>query len=465
MFPTMPGLESFSPGPLALGEPTGPMDGGSPAPGNTSQNNPRIRAGYTFLGQFIDHDLTLDVTSTLERQIDVSATHNFRTPVLELDSVYGLGPSVQPYLFDTDGVRFLLPDGETDLQRNANGRALIGDPRNDENLIISQLHLLFLKFHNKVTETAEINALTGLEKFLATQTLVRRHYQWIVLHEFLPRIVGAETVARVIAERPFLFPSDAFMPVEFSIAAYRFGHSQTRPGYALNATAGGLLFPKDPADGDLRGFRPIAPARAVDWTFFFGPHDPNPGGRQDSKFIDTRLSTAMLHLPNGVVPASTPLNQRSLATRNLQRGLDARLPSGQDVAAKLLSPEVRLAEADIWTGVAGGEGPAPLWYYILKEAEVMGQGLQLAGVGAEIVARTFVAILLADPASFLNREPDWTPTLGKTEGQFTVTDLVSFTEGRDVPGERVADLPSPSGPVEAIGIIAGDTPPEVPGAG
>jgi hypothetical protein len=454
MLPSLMPLTSFKPGPVILGEVAGAMDGGSPAPTDPTQDNPRIRAGYTFLGQFIDHDLTFDAVSILERQIDLNATHNFRTPAFELDSVYGLGPSLQPYLYQANGMHFQLsPDG-TDLQRNVNERALIGDPRNDENLIISRLHLLILKFHNAVVDKVTDPTLGAFERFLRAQQMVRWHYQWLVLHEFLVRIVGRATVERVLTLKPFTFSHDAFMPIEFSAAAYRFGHSQVRPGYLLNTDGGlvqaGLTFPDPaiPGSPDLRGFRKQDPARRVDWSLFFGPASPGvpAGGAQASKRIDTRLSTAMLRLPDGVVPASTPAIHRSIATRNLQRGLDAQLPSGQDVAAMLIDAEQRLTEAEIWgandigTSVSGGEGAAPLWFYVLREAEVKTGGLMLAGAGAEIVARTMIALLAADPASQINRDPHWKPSLG-THEEFTATDLVNFAEGTSIPGEDVDRLP------------------------
>ncbi len=456
MFPALMPLSGFAPGPVALGAMGGPMDGFLPPPTDTSQDNPRIRAGYTFLGQFIDHDLTFDAVSVLERQIDLNAVHNFRTPAFELDSLYGLGPSVQPYLYQPDGLRFQLsPDGR-DLQRNVNGRALIGDPRNDENLIVSQLHLLFLKFHNAVVDQATDPAMGTVERFLRAQEIVRWHYQWIVAQEFLPRTVGAKAAKRALTDLPFTYPGDAFMPVEFSVAAYRFGHSQTRAGYLLNLDGGtpqaALLFPPDPGapvgPGDLRGFKPVAPERRVDWQFFFGPAGSGPAapGAQASKLIDTRLSSNMLRLPDGVVPPTTPDAHRSLATRNLQRGIDAGLPSGQAVACKLVGLRDRLSERQVWgandlgAAVPGGAGPAPLWFYILREAEVKAKGLRLAGAGAEIVARTFAGLLHADPAAQVNRDPHWKPTLG-TGGSFTMSDLVNFTEGTTIASEDLDALP------------------------
>lgn len=447
MFPWLRGLKSFDPGPIELGKANGPMDGGNPPAADETQNNPRIRAGYTFLGQFVDHDLTLDTTSILERQVDVDGTTNFRTPAFELDSVYGLGPSVQPYLYDQpDGGRLLIAKDGHDLQRNEQDRAIIGDPRNDENIIVSQLHLLFIKFHNKVYDTEFADMPHGRERFEAAQTFVRWHYQWLVMNEFLPRLVGVDLASKAMADPAYLFQTEhAFMPVEFSVAAYRFGHSQVRPGYGMNANGGAALFPEDPnapfpkdqvgeVVHDLRGFRPVPEALRVDWSRFFGT------GAQASKKIDTLMSTVLLNLPTGVVPADVPPHERSLAARNLQRGIDMNLPSGQAVAGHLgIKP---LSEAEIWTtgGKTVGKGPAPLWFYILREAEVMTGGARLAGVGAAIVARVFVALMLKDKASYMVQQPGFRPTLGKG-GRFTMTDLVNYTLGGALEAEKLSDLP------------------------
>lgn len=446
MFPELRSLKEFNPGPEELGKVNGALDGGNPPPSDTSQNNPRIKAGYTFLGQFLDHDLTLDTTSQLEQQVDVNATTNFRTPALELDSIYGLGPAVQPHLYDRDKpFRLLLsPDGN-DLPRNSQGTALIGDPRNDENAIIAQLHLIWLKFHNQVFEKEFASMPVGLARFVAAQKLVRWHYQWLIVNEFLPRICGSNLVAKTVANPPFEFPDHAFMPVEFSVAAYRFGHSQTRPGYLLARTGGiraAALFPDDPSIpnsvGDLRGFRPIPAELRIEWNTFFGPT------AQASKLVDTKLSSVMLRLPDGVVPPGTPDKFRSLATRNLQRGIDVRLPAGQRVACRLRIPN-RLSEDEIWNtnGVKVGSGPAPLWFYALREGEVRANGRRLAGAGAAIVARTFIACLMADQASYLWQEPDWIPTLGKN-GRFTASDLVSYalnlSGANEIPSEDVSTL-------------------------
>jgi hypothetical protein len=425
MFPYLRSLTAFQPGVAALGKPGGPMDGGSPPPTDTSQENPRIKAGYTFLGQFIDHDMTFDVTSVLEQQIDPHATRNFRTPVLELDSLYGQGPGAQPYLFDSSGIRFLLGANGNDLPRSATGRAIIGDPRNDENIIVSQLHLLFMKFHNKVVDEATDSTQSGPARFEAAQTLVRWHYQWIVWNEFLPRFVDAAILRDAIERQPFLFRGQPFMPVEFSIAAYRFGHSQVRPGYLLSRPGAqpvraASIFNGEDRANDLHGGRPVPDGLRVEWAAFFGQ------SAIQSMQIDVRLSSALMELPASVVPQAD--TARSLAARNLQRGIDARLPSGQAVARHLRIPVV--PDDKLWQGVENGKGQAPLWFYLLREAEVEESGQMLAGVGATIVARVFAALLLADKASFMVQAPDWTPTLPSSRaGRFSMSDLVNFTLG------------------------------------
>ncbi|GGF79676.1 heme peroxidase [Azorhizobium oxalatiphilum] len=409
------------------------LDGGTPAPGSPealAMDNPRIKAGYTFFGQFIDHDLTFDPTSILEQQIDPEATRNFRTPAFELDSLYGQGPRDQPYLYDGKNPGcFLLAAEGRDLARNSQEVALIGDPRNDENIIVSQLHLAFLKFHNRVFTDFTTGTDTGA-RFQEAQTLVRWHYQWLVLKEFLPRIVGTQTAERALQNTRFIFKGEPFIPVEFSVAVYRFGHSMVRAGYGINDTGGAPIF-SDTAPTDLRGGRIVPPNLVVDWKRFFGT------AAQPSFRIDSKLSSPLTKLPPSVV-GSAPNVERSLAVRNLQRGIDARLPSGDMIARYLALPHhPALRQDELWGHIAdklpGRTYEAPLWYYILREAEVRGEGQRLAGVGAEIVANLFVAVMRADRASFLAQEPDWRPTLGEN-GKFTLADLANLAERRGSEG-------------------------------
>ncbi len=137
---------------------------------------------------------------------------------------------------------------------------MIGDHRNDENLLVAQTHLAFMKFHNKVVDLlmASPTAPTPAELFFQARREVTRHYQWLVLHDFVERLTEDGIVARVLNEgRQFYrFKKTPYMPVEFSGAAYRLGHSMVREVYSHNRvfTPGGLA----PASlGLLRVLRPL----------------------------------------------------------------------------------------------------------------------------------------------------------------------------------------------------------------
>jgi heme peroxidase len=410
-----------------------------------SGDNAKIPAGYTYFGQFVDHDITFDPLSVLQQANDPDALTDFRTPRFDLDSLYGTGPSGAPYLYESNsptnrGVKLLVghnpadSGGERDdLQRNQQGRALIGDPRNDENLIVSQMQLLFIRFHAKaVDRVRKATALEGAELFAEAQRLVRWHYQWIVTHDFLDRIAGrAARDAAFAGRRFFTWESDPYMPVEYSGAAYRFGHSMVRAAYDLNETIQDIpLFvaedKPDPLE-HLGGFRRLPAFWSVDWSFFFKTGSRKP---QLSRRIDTRLSEPLFKLPSGL-----DSGRHALAQLNLRRGRALGLPSGQDVAGAM--GVAALAGADL--GLDGIDLPAagktrlkaatPLWYYVLREAEV-GGGEQLGPVGATMVAEVLVGLLQGDPLSYVRQRPTWKPELpGAAAGDFTMADLVKFTLG------------------------------------
>ena len=404
-------------------------------------DNPAFPSGYTYLGQFVDHDITFDPTSSLERFNDPEGLRNFRTPRFDLDSLYGRGPDDQPYLYDqdaADGAKLITgkvreDDGtvreqEDDLPRNEQERALIGDPRNDENTFVGQLQLAFIKFHNEVVNhvRAEQPTLKEGDLFKEAQRVVRWHYQWVVIHDFLPRIVGRPLLERLLIRAPeghetvqlrfYRFRVNAFMPLEFSVAAYRFGHSQVRGGYKINDLVPGLpTFKPGPLEDrrqDFRGFRGLPPQWTIGWPFFFEIDDKPP---QPSRSIDTKLAGALFSLPG-----ESADDNKSLARRNLLRGLRLRLPSGERVA--------RAMGVDPLTpGELGFNEPAPLWFYILKEAELRAGGVHLGAVGGRIVAETFLGLLRADPLSYFHVEPSWRPTLPAAEaGDFTMADLLRF---------------------------------------
>ncbi|MGA5463925.1 peroxidase family protein [Mycobacterium sp. NPDC050041] len=410
-----------------------------------NRDNPDLTAGMTFLGQFLDHDMTFDTTSSLERQQDPEAIANFRTPVLELDNLYGPGPGAAPHLYDhtVDGglTTFLveqIPGSEArtrdgsprfDLPRNSQNIALIGDPRNDENLIVSQLHVAMLKFHNAVVEwvKAELGLTSPHEVFAEAQRLVRWHYQWIIVHEFLPKTVGAAVVDDVLTNgrRFYEWRNAPYIPVEFSVAAYRFGHSQVRPSYRANfGPADGqeffaLIFDDTQADSgdpaDLRGGKRAA-RRFIDWQTFF---DFGDGRARGNKRIDTTLSSVLFDLPG--IPSAEP---QSLAQRNLLRHLTFGVPSGQRVARAMQIDPLPPADLKDLTDFKLQER-TPLWFYVLREADVREDGKRLGPVGGRIVAEVFLGLLQGDPLSYLRQDPEWTPTL-PADGEFGIVDLLRF---------------------------------------
>lgn len=432
-------------------------------------DNPTMTAGMTFLGQFIDHDLTLDPRSPLLQPADPRRTTNFRTAAFDLDSVYGNGPDSSPELYDRSSGDIklrveVMPGSEAvsrkgavryDLPRDANNTALLGDARNDENVVISQLHLAMLRFHNAVIDrlraTPTLADASPERLFQMAQRQVRWHYQWIVLNEFLPLTIGQELVTDILRNGTRFYTIDdpfssgrfrdkdrnqaALIPIEWAVAAYRFGHSQVRPSYRVNfGPDGGTPFfafafddsfdPNDPDPADLRGGK-RAPRRFVDWQTFFNFGD---GNSRPNKKIDTKLSSVLMHLlgSRGPAPGMPSDGVQSLASRNLMRHVNFGLPSGQAIARVMgvrpLTP-VQLTELQPY----GMDRSTPLWYYILKEAEVLEGGEHLGPVGGRIVGEVFIGLLRADRSSYLASERHWRPTLpSATPGDFRMTDLLTF---------------------------------------
>jgi hypothetical protein len=427
--------------------------------------DPGISAGYTYLGQFIDHDLTFDPVSSLQRQNDPDGLTDYRTPRFDLDSVYGRGPDDQPYLYRADGRTMLLGErltgnsndpGARDLPRisfdDDPARAIIGDPRNDENVMVSQLHASMLRFHNRMA------AMLPSKDFEHVQRMVRWHYQWVVLHDFLPAIVGPDMVAEIMghvkegetstAQPPqlkfFKQKNEGFMPIEFSVAAYRFGHSMVRPLYRLNQTVSRLpIFANDKGQ-DLKGFRTFPREWSIDWRLFFprsGAPRTGPERVQPAYKIDTSLVNPLGSLPPSVVKDPPP----SLAQRNLLRGWSMQLPSGQAVAAAMGFEPIPDGKLTIGKATKEGgkrknksiahisdkfKGNAPLWFYILSEAQqsfVNDQTpIRLGKVGGRIVGEVFIGLMLADSHSYLRQMPTFKPRNDflSDSGKFRMSDLL-----------------------------------------
>lgn len=463
LFPTLPCFAADTPAVrqalLELGAAKGPMDAEDdltdpvalitePQPDNP--DNSDLTAGMTFVGQFVDHDMTFDPTSSLARQQDPESIRNFRIPALDLDNVYGGGPGVSPHLYDNsiDGGRTSLlvepvPGAEAvssggtsrwDLPRNSQGTALIGDPRNDENLVVSQLHLALLKFHNRVVRDVNDQSpeLTAREVFAESQRQVRWHYQWMVIHEFLVGAVGRTTVDDVLKRgaKHYKWRNDPFIPVEFSVGAYRFGHSQVRPSYRANFGPA----PTDPSrqffalfldprlandadPDDLRGGKRAA-RRFIDWQTFF---DFGDGQVRRNKKIDTKMSSVLFELTGQ--PHGEPA---SLASRNLLRNLTMEVPSGQRVARAMELEALAPADlADLSSFRL--QTRTPLWFYVLREADVQQNGKRLGEVGGRIVAEVIIGLVTGDRQSYLRQDPRWRPTYGQ-DGGFEMTDLLTTAD-------------------------------------
>jgi hypothetical protein len=253
----------------ALGAPGGPMDAGS-----QKLKTANVPVGMAFFGQFVDHDITLDTSTSFSQVVgDAGDIANVRSPTLDLDCIYGLGPEAQPYLYAQtapyDGARLLTGAdsgsgglSDDDLLRSPNGRAMIGDPRNDENRIISQLQLAMIRFHNHVCDTLHAESgLEGDELYKAARRETKWHYQWNVVHDYLAEICGRPVVDRILGcGREYYCGGIAYIPVEFSVAAYRFGHSmipmavQTQKNGAKHDLFGTILG---------GGFKPLDDAKAV----------------------------------------------------------------------------------------------------------------------------------------------------------------------------------------------------------
>ncbi len=443
-------------------------------PYGSNPDNPTMTAGSTFVGQFTDHDITFDQTSQLGVPQNPLVSPNTRTPALDLDSVFGGGPAMRPDLYapnpdGTAGPALKIGTGgvHEDVPRVPNGdgtwTALLGDPRNDENVMIAGLHAGHVLFYNRVLADLGNFSLRNFPsargadlshsylRYLVAREITLWHYQWLLVNEHLPQIAGQAVVSDVLARgNRFYRPpaGDAFLPIEFGAAAYRFGHSMVRPSYRANFTSGtgdsasptadpffGLVFdaslagfsePPSYDRDDLLGGYP-APRRYVGWQTFF---DLGDGQVKNNKKIDTTISSVMFTLP---VPAIAPHTQTSptvLPQRNLLRQLTWGLPSGQDVARAMGADPLTAADlADI-----GGVHPpfatsTPLWYYILAEARAAAGGLNLGPVGGRIVTETLIGLLRADPASYLNAYPRFRPFLG--------TDLtLGPTPNPDITGNR-----------------------------
>lgn len=451
-----------------------------------------IPAAYTYFGQFVDHDITLEIqqgfgSATMEQLLDPAmsplgvaeirnALLNHRTPTLDLDSVYGLPAPHDPENGDKMRLGFNSPTSNADQKPNQlppgkaldndlprEGRnpgniehdraAVIGDPRNDENTIISQLQVAFLKAHNALVDQ-------GLSFDEARRTL-RQHYQYIVVHDFLKRVADPAIVDDIVANGNRWFDPLAtpfFMPLEFSVAGYRFGHSMVRGAYNFNVNfnSGGepntfpasleLLFTFTALSGELGAFDTLPQNWILQWENIIGD------GGMKARRIDTKLAAtgnrALFNLQTLTGQTEQPQEAARLAVRNLLRGYRLRLPTGQAVATAFDLPV--LSKDDILAVAAnpeqhsaleagGFETRTPLWFYVLAEARRQHDGAHLGPVGSTLVAETLIGLVRRSEDSILT-QPGWTPYLpSATPGTFELSDLLRLAGVLD--GDRTPVQP------------------------
>jgi len=405
-----------------------------------------IPAVFTYLGQFIDHNITaqtdreigvsriatpdgnvMDITPLPAKEV-VKKLVNGRRPKLDLNQLYGDGPGLGMNASPTEGDELFDPTTlffnvvsdppGFDVPRQNDGTAIIADMRNNENINVSQLHCAFLLFHNKVAAALPA-ALSKDQRYIRARQLVRWAYQYIVLNDYLPNVCDPVVVNDIAANGVRYYAPDndlLFMPLEFSVAAFRFGHSMIRPQYQLNATTK-LDLPKILSVGMLLTGGPppkVAAADIIAWHNFanLGGGHPAP---QMARQIDPLISAGLANLPVFLQGSQIPVGAllQHLARRNLLRGFLLSIPTGQAMADGMqtepLTPaELQGAPGAIQNAVIGGgfDTATPLWFYILREAQVQQKGNRLGSVGSRIVAETLSALVSRDRASYLNNLQD-----------------------------------------------------------
>lgn len=463
----------------ALADSTIPEENSPPTPQLTN-----VLSGIVFLGQFIDHDITFQANTPT----DIAGPHpiagdppamdeegneippgppvvNCRDPLLNLDVVYGAGPDdpKSAILYENRYFKLtengdIVRDGPQIGGRMIGGNPdtrLIADPRNDENVLVLQVHTLFMRLHNVVLRelAADPEAPTKAEFTEAKRKIVEA-FRHIVLFEYVTALCDDPNLPTWVKNQAhaqrFLGMRDGEgipLSIEFAAAAFRFQHSQVRGGYRLNKIGGEIngrgLF--NNSGSDLRGNQPIVDEIRMDFAFFFQQANsispetpPTDGDKNRAMAIDDKLSRPLSNLPASAI-GGPPV---SLPERNLLRGLAFKLPSGQAIAEVIKAegqPGTKKKNEDgmpvdrtlavVETDVDPCEGDdlktsTPLWFYVMKEAEILNGGEKLGPVGSRIIAEVFVGLLLSDGLPYPGQENP--PALGTSFGA-----LVNYVQDRN----------------------------------
>lgn len=419
-----------------------------------------VNSTTVYFGQFLDHDITRDQTRLEKNPYpEPKDTPNLRDPRLNLDSLYADGPGGRKCqspeeegcaVFDSSrpgAEQFVLVRvGKVgfDIPRDANSNPWIGDPRNDENLIIGQLHVLFMRFHNRVVSLLENSRLCFPAPgagtiFERARRFVTWHYQWLVRQEFLKLITHPSVFSDLIVNggQPKLFHAEydsaVDMPVEFTMAAFRFGHSMVRDTYLLNADR--ISVPL--SDILNKEARPLSRRDVIDWTRF-----PS----NQAQTIDRTISRGLYGLSDRIVTLFRGPGHAlefALPTRTLMRGARVGLPSGQEACKRAKIPVIAFSGTDRDYKVLKRLhmlSNTPLWYYLLYEAEMTGTddagngALTLGPLGSRIVAEVILALLKSDPDSFVHHcwePPAFAVSPGAPKRTIkSLADLIAFARGK-----------------------------------
>lgn len=499
-------------------------------PAETEIENPSIPAVFTFVGQFIDHDLTFNGLNLYDVQTNPGETPihhkggntfkvvpDFASPLIDLDSMYGRSYPVNTTsddlkdLISVDGSKVVfcgcrfrltkLARNAYDLPRwtDANAPDLVGsawifDPRNDENQLILHMHLLLMRVHNKLVDlklkstypTAcndwqdvaikDLPVMTQEEQNCVEEIRKKVVYIWqsVLLNDYLPRVCERSVLQRIVtaATQSTISPVLHYKPMkdgepdvngilklphEFAIA-FRFGHSMLRSGYKLNSGDPVPLFDNRSqlGKGDLRGGHPLSLSHVIDWDVFF-PSDELMASK--SLKIDSHVTSVVFDLPESTVPDDIK-TENNLPKRNLDRSRSIELGCGEDVAdcfgvtalkAHQVEPDdtkhflymqdvnvyqtnaktgaKELVETEPFRGYKDTYFKTPLWYYILREAEVTENGQRLGQLGSTIVGEVIVQAIMNGEYSYAHGKAlfgDQQLINGKRADGIKLRDLIDF---------------------------------------
>jgi Animal haem peroxidase len=431
-----------------------------------TEERKKIPAGYTYLGQFIDHDIALDSAVKTQPWGTILSTSIFnqRTPFLNLETIYGFDStsnSMEPRigLVMAENSKTLLKLGDTiatpivnksfvgkDLPRIPNSpMAQIVDSRNDENLAVAQTQVVFMRFHNAVVKY--LNANDSTKTFEEARKIVIQHYQWIILRDYLPRIIKGSVLNDVLTKgSQFYFPNlcEPFMPLEFSVAAFRFGHSMIRNSYNWNRFFNDDQFPTAATlralteltgRGGLGGNNQLPSEWSINWNLFYKTPNSPIGKFNFAKAINTKLSSALGLLPNHSGKFAVNFDRNtSLSAIDLYRSRALGLPTGQEIAKRILGVDERILKPEQIAKLLPANlkysfsKETPMWFYLLAESEIEEHGQTLGEVGSRIIAETFVNLIKLSNPSILKDNFNPNAEFFKHEEDFGMAQLLKFVK-------------------------------------